>query len=300
MTNRLAVNLRAAVFGLVSCTSSIGVAATAEPATGAAASANACLAAPKGAAPKGERWYYRVERASKRHCWYTRAQTSLNVAGQTLPSRPKPADIPDNTMADEPIQSSVANARAEISRVADPVAPPSPFPPTVAASPADDRSATGAQSANPPDVTLAERWSDHPNSGQPAQPFQPNAVAPAVAAARPSIAAAAASTTDAAHTPLWILLSVIGGVLALVGGATALIKRFASSAFRPRSEAIRPAARWQMEDFDAGPPIADIDETPLTNLDVPPMNWVRIARATAGGRDEQIEQLLSRSTRPAI
>ncbi len=33
-----------------------------------------CLASPKGAAPQGQHWFYRVERATKRQCWYLRAE----------------------------------------------------------------------------------------------------------------------------------------------------------------------------------------------------------------------------------
>src|SRR5258708_3116382 len=32
--------------------------------------ADDCLSKPKGLAPEGSHWYYRIDRASKRHCWY--------------------------------------------------------------------------------------------------------------------------------------------------------------------------------------------------------------------------------------
>jgi hypothetical protein len=38
----------------------------------AAPAADSCLSAPKGAAPKGQHWYYHVDRASHRKCWYLR------------------------------------------------------------------------------------------------------------------------------------------------------------------------------------------------------------------------------------
>src|SRR5260370_40921 len=37
---------------------------------GAVPAADDCLSKPKGLAPEGSHWYYRIDRASKRHCWY--------------------------------------------------------------------------------------------------------------------------------------------------------------------------------------------------------------------------------------
>src|SRR5258708_17221419 len=37
---------------------------------GAVPAADDCLCKPKGLAPEGSHWYYRIDRASKRHCWY--------------------------------------------------------------------------------------------------------------------------------------------------------------------------------------------------------------------------------------
>ena len=36
------------------------------------AGADSCLAAPKGATPSGSHWYYRIDRVTKRQCWYLR------------------------------------------------------------------------------------------------------------------------------------------------------------------------------------------------------------------------------------
>ena len=48
--------------------SGVGVAAPAETAR-----ADDCLSAPNSAAPQGSHWYYRLDRATKRKCWYVRA-----------------------------------------------------------------------------------------------------------------------------------------------------------------------------------------------------------------------------------
>src|SRR5262245_1380051 len=35
-----------------------------------------CLTSPDGEAPSGQRWVYRIERGSQRHCWYLRDKTA--------------------------------------------------------------------------------------------------------------------------------------------------------------------------------------------------------------------------------
>ena len=45
----------------------------ATPATQAAA--DSCLSAPKGATPSGSHWYYRIDRVTKRQCWYLREES---------------------------------------------------------------------------------------------------------------------------------------------------------------------------------------------------------------------------------
>lgn len=53
------------------------------------ADADDCLAAPKGAAPSGQHWYYHFDRATKRKCWYlheTIAKPATNAAAPTARS----------------------------------------------------------------------------------------------------------------------------------------------------------------------------------------------------------------------
>src|SRR5438309_7101554 len=53
----------------------------------AANAAETCLAAPKGAAPQGSHWYYRMERGSQRKCWrlVQKDQNRQSAATQTDP-----------------------------------------------------------------------------------------------------------------------------------------------------------------------------------------------------------------------
>ncbi len=39
-----------------------------------AATADDCLTAPKGVTTPGSHWYYRIDRATKRQCWYLREE----------------------------------------------------------------------------------------------------------------------------------------------------------------------------------------------------------------------------------
>jgi hypothetical protein len=77
-------------------------------ATGAA---DDCLAGPKGQAPQGAHWYYRVDRSTKRHCWYLADQhtpRSQTAAANSSASTKPPQD------AEAAMQQSVANAHAEL------------------------------------------------------------------------------------------------------------------------------------------------------------------------------------------
>ena len=80
MSNRTAAIAFAAITG---CVSTFGItSASANPASAAAgtaasaasgSAANAadeCLASPKATTPAGAHWYYRVEKGTKRKCWY--------------------------------------------------------------------------------------------------------------------------------------------------------------------------------------------------------------------------------------
>src|SRR5690242_1107146 len=67
----------------------VGVAATGSPvgAQTAPAAADECLAKPNGPSPRGSHWYYRIDRASNRHCWYLRGTGASAGQNETRPSR---------------------------------------------------------------------------------------------------------------------------------------------------------------------------------------------------------------------
>ncbi len=74
--------------------------------------ADDCLSAPNEQTPAGSHWYYRIERGTKRHCWYLREEGEK--VSQSAPSSAAPAAKPIAPKAEPPIRGSVANARAEL------------------------------------------------------------------------------------------------------------------------------------------------------------------------------------------
>jgi len=88
----------------------------ATPATQAAA--DSCLSAPKGATPSGSHWYYRIDRVTKRQCWYLREES--DTADDKFARAAPPASAPASA-AEEPAspqqrtisRKSIADARAE-------------------------------------------------------------------------------------------------------------------------------------------------------------------------------------------
>ncbi|WP_024577500.1 MULTISPECIES: hypothetical protein [unclassified Afipia] len=233
MSNRTAAIACAAIAGCVSIFS-ITSPLMAAPATpeSAAKSADECLSGPKGATPAGAHWYYRIERGTKRKCWYladevaktkkaaTSAPASSDAAEETAPPPTKITPAPKQEAAKKPIQKSVANARAELttgapdddSSLAETTWPPMPSPAA-----ADVRADNQVAAMQPAPETapkqgwnVATRWpepnaaasaSDQPSAATPApaQPATPALTAERLAtAAAPAPAAPPAPVTTAA------------------------------------------------------------------------------------------------------
>ena len=72
---------------------------------------NDCLSGPKDKTPDGSHWYYRIDRVTKRHCWYLRGEVGkpLQIAGSNVPSSAAPTLPEEATM-----QPSIADARAAL------------------------------------------------------------------------------------------------------------------------------------------------------------------------------------------
>jgi hypothetical protein len=229
MGNRTAKFLSALVGSIIAGAPLAAVSQNATTAPSTANAASDCLGSPKGAAPQGQRWHYRLERATKRQCWYLRAEGGK--ATQTAQA------APDTPAADSavPQQHSVQDARAEyltpqsIAAVKTP-AQAGPAPTQQAAPPSAD-----ANTQQP----AAGRWPDASTAS--AAPTEQPSPAPVAAAAQPTAKpakspalalAAADSTVDKQTGSLQMLLLVIGGALALAGILASVIYRFAGGRIR--------------------------------------------------------------------
>jgi len=246
----------------------------------AAVEAKDCLAAPGKPTPGGH-WHYRIDRATKRHCWYVRTQ---DQADAQLASAPAQSAQPP---AVTPLQPAVANARAEIAAAPE-AAPPDGVGGSSPATVADGgKTAVGTGSSNGPPRTLAERWSDHPSADAPAQP----ASSLALAVGRQPLQATPARPVDGSGSfPIWRLLSALAGALALVGAASALIVKFG------RRIIISDHDDRGRNGMIPGHRPGDDISAPVHSADEIPMSWIRIAREAeeARRRAEEVEQLLAR------
>ncbi|WGD49003.1 hypothetical protein QA641_25550 [Bradyrhizobium sp. CB1650] len=234
----------------------------------ASAEADDCLASPKATAPQGQHWYYRIDRASKRKCWYLRAEG--DKAAQT--STAQNAQPATGTADAEPAAPhTVQDARAEYMKPQGGAAPSSPnvtapTPSAAIAAPAPRQiPAASADSNAQQQPAVTTRWPDASTSAaapapQPAAPpvtadAQPNAnsdQSPAPQSPAPTTLATAEAPAKATGS-LQTLMLVIGGALALAGIIGSVIYRFAGS--RVRVQAADGPRRvnwdnWEQQDQD--------------------------------------------------
>src|SRR6516162_5297038 len=94
--------------------------------------ADDCLAEPNSPAPAGSRWYYHMDRATQRKCWYLRAtaQPVEPAAAQTTsdpaslpPAPPIPPEKPATALANGPISINASDSTAPLPRIKTPVKP---------------------------------------------------------------------------------------------------------------------------------------------------------------------------------
>ena len=255
MPNRSA-NFAAALFACILA----GANVTAITELRAQAAADTCLTAPKGTTPAGSHWYYRLERGTKRQCWYLKdendksaraapqesspAAEAASAAADPVPPQPRPA-----------VRKSVANARAELTSPRARIEPESSAP----VEPQTTGVALGARIANSPvaaapdsgtpSSTVATRWPEVSSinpSGNirtaaadvPArQPeYADTALQPA-----PVALAAADSSMAKQSASMQMLFLVMAGALALAGITASLVFRFGRT--RARQPAVRADRR---------------------------------------------------------
>lgn len=239
----------------------------------AARAADDCLATPNAETPAGSHWYYRIDHATKRHCWYLRAEGEA-LSQTAAPNSSGPAK-PAAPIAAAPMQRSVADAHAELAPQTsieppmrnDGLAPAMPANPAVG----ENNNAT-VPGADAPQSVVASRWLDPSAmsstiSPQPA-PGQLAANAPSVpqadsprsdspqsdsAAAPPPAAAvvplAAADSSQGLPASLPMLLAVMTGALALAGLTASLVLKFGGARRTARLRVHRDRI-WEPVDDD--------------------------------------------------
>ena len=149
----------------------IAAAEAAMPATQAAA--DSCLSAPQGTTPSGSHWYYRIDRVTKRQCWYLREEsdTGDDKFARAAPPASAPASAAEEPAAPQQrtiTRKSIADARAEwISQPtrAEPIptARVEPRPVAAVAAPAVQNSPRAAMpNVLAPAPLSSMRWNDAP------------------------------------------------------------------------------------------------------------------------------------------
>ncbi len=324
MSNQPAIIASAVIAGFVSILG-MSVSATAAP-TAEPAAENECLSAPKATTPAGAHWYYRIEKGTKRKCWYlSDAGGKVNKpAATTKTTTSSPVAEQDEPPPNKPMRKSVANARAELTKGSpdnDKSLAESTWP---ALTPADqaavrENNQTAAiqpapEASNTQGWNIASRWPESktvasaeeqpaPTAPEPAQPapaLTPDRLAAAAAAAatpapiaqpQPASAVPAADASDTANTSIRVLLSVLVGLLALAAIIGPMIFRY----IRPRKDDYANAQRRPIWDMNTSGGIIRQDNprmaSPELYVDAPPEPRV-LDEAV-----DEIEVLLARASR---
>jgi hypothetical protein len=176
----------------------------------AANAAETCLAGPKGAAPQGSHWYYRLERDSQRKCWHL---VQKDQKGQRAAAPAEPQGD-----ADEEVEAAATPpaAKKSVGRVTEPAPKAAQAPVTKDAS--DTTEATAPVPWPDPPAAMMPRV-DAPSPPAPAEQPQNDSPAPAAIVQQPvqQPVAAADSTATVAVTAGTSALQFVFVAIALLG-----------------------------------------------------------------------------------
>jgi hypothetical protein len=234
----------------------IAAAALAAAQSGAQA-ADECLTAPKATTPAGAHWYYRLEKGTKRKCWYLAdevskaTRTTAAAAAPTEASADEPAPPAAKSKAthntatrNATARKSIADARAELAMPEDdqPALAATTWPPLesaveIKAAPADTPPAAAPEAPASNSWTIATRWPDPKSGGAESNPPDEQRIAALRAAAPPQ---------QAATDPLRIALIALTAALLALAIAGRLLLRRVRRTPRPAT----PRAIWPDERAD--------------------------------------------------
>jgi hypothetical protein len=203
------------------------------------------MSGPKGSTPSGRHWYYRIDRPTRKHCWYLGDESArTNKIANVKPVETSAAAQDDSPAAS--LKSSVANARAEFPPVDTTIsAPPQNAQPAEPAPDAtmpneDTRRLTTHDLITQAPIALASRW-PLPNEFQPTQ-TDPTPQEPAQNSVDPP--RQSAQKTGTRIGPLQIFLCVVAIALALAAILGRVIFQHTASARRKQSAHIRQRPIW--------------------------------------------------------
>lgn len=265
---------------------------------GATPAAEDCVSGPKDQAPRGSHWYYRIDRATNRHCWYLKEEKlSQNAAANSAPSA-KPV-LPN---AEAATHRSIADAHAEF-----------PAQTTIEQPKRSDGHApvmaADASIATPAAETqrslIASRWPEQSGTGSPIVPpstaDQSDVTAPSDSDAMPSPIPAAATLAVVDSSPektpgsVQTLLLVILGALVLAGLIGSAVFRFGNLRWSGRSSIqLDRQALWETANIDRRSPPVDFDPAARIRRDDIPWEL-----RTADDPNGRIQEMLARLARSA-
>lgn len=164
----------------------IPIASTSHSAT---AATDDCLSGPKDQATQGSHWHYRIDHATKRHCWYLKdeheklSQAASPGSSGSVPPMASKVAMPRSTAdahAELPAQATIEQPKRSVGPV-----------PAISAD-----TTVAAPSAETSRSVVASRWLDQPDTNSSINPApaagNSDAAAPPVSAATPSDEAAVA------------------------------------------------------------------------------------------------------------
>ncbi|WP_315832900.1 hypothetical protein [Bradyrhizobium prioriisuperbiae] len=222
-----------------------GVALAAVPHT-ASAAPDACLSGPQGAAPKGQRWYYHLDRATQQKCWYLRApgdSTAQSAASQPVALQP-PAPAAARAPARQPDGIKVQDAHAEWP------APPAASAPDATGSVPQTALWSPANPVGAPQDTHAQQATVTPPandaSAAPTSATSPPTPAPQASQPAQGDATPAARAATKSSEPIHTLLLVIAGALALAGVVASIVFRLSARQRAARQDTrARRSVNWE-------------------------------------------------------
>jgi hypothetical protein len=301
MSKRTAQFISALVATLLVGASFTAVAQNATEGAESVKTADNCLSAPKGTAPAGSHWYYRLERSTKRKCWYVRDES--NKVAKTAPARqepPPPAEAANPPQPAASISPAVADARAEL---------------TSSQAGARQKPASAADSA-PSGVgapgsgsLVSTRWFDQSSMASSAgtkvaandTAANPPEESQAEQQATPAPAATAHATVEKQSTST--LLFIMAGTLALAGMVGGLIFRLNRRSAPPYEVDNEWRAPWDRKHGERAPQLAAQQHNENSPRPVEPPSLRRIEAAEPEPSFEdtqrQIKEMLARLAKSA-